>query len=104
VWLTGPGGPVSPRRLLGPHLLVLTGAPDGVAAAEAAAAELGVPLRAHPVGPHGLADPDGEWARRAGVGARGSVLVRPDGVVAWRTADDLDPADLVKTLRVVLHR
>lgn len=29
-------------------------------------------------------DIDGEWARQCGVGERGAVLVRPDGIVAWR--------------------
>jgi putative polyketide hydroxylase len=109
VRLRGAEGPVSPRDLLGPHFLVLTGAPDGPAAADAAAAELGVALRAYavgagpdaPAGPRALADPEGEWARRSGAGAEGTVLVRPDGVVAWR---GIDPAELGKALGTVLHR
>jgi 2-polyprenyl-6-methoxyphenol hydroxylase-like FAD-dependent oxidoreductase len=32
-------------------------------------------------------DVDGTWARLCGVGPTGAVLVRPDGVVAWRTQD-----------------
>ncbi|WP_028923720.1 FAD-dependent monooxygenase [Pseudonocardia acaciae] len=124
-WLRGPGGPVSPRQLLGPHFLVLTGAPDGLSAAEKAAAELDVPLRAYSVragagadagagsgsgpgagidaaiGPNELVDPDGGWARRSGVGTGGTVLVRPDGLVAWRGPD---PAELGAALRAVLRR
>ncbi|KAH9936107.1 FAD binding domain-containing protein [Fomitopsis serialis] len=29
-------------------------------------------------------DADGEWARQCGVSERGAVVVRPDGIVAWR--------------------
>ena len=109
VWLRGPDGPVSPRQLLGAHFLVLTGAPNGPAAAGSAAAELGVALSAYavgsrpdaPVGPGMLADSEGRWACHSGAGAGGTVLVRPDGVVAWRGGD---PADLCKALRTVLDR
>jgi hypothetical protein len=31
-----------------------------------------------------LPDPDGSLALRYGVGARGAILVRPDGFVAWQ--------------------
>jgi 2-polyprenyl-6-methoxyphenol hydroxylase-like FAD-dependent oxidoreductase len=91
VRLAGPGGSVSPRELLGPHFLVLTGAPDWVARAGAAAAELGVELAAHQV----------DDAGPLGVSPTGTMLVRPDGVVAWRGDD---PNEVVKALRVVLHR
>jgi 2-polyprenyl-6-methoxyphenol hydroxylase-like FAD-dependent oxidoreductase len=91
VELAGSDGPVSPRELLGPHFLVLTGTPDGVAAARAAAAELDLSLRVHPVAS----------VAPLGAGARDTVLVRPDGIVAWRGAD---AADLGKALRTVLHR
>jgi hypothetical protein len=29
-------------------------------------------------------DVNGTWQRHRGVGATGAVLVRPDGIVAWR--------------------
>jgi hypothetical protein len=50
----------------------------------------GVVLDAHlVVGPEdpgdGLTDRDGAWASAFGVGAEGAALVRPDGVVAWRS-------------------
>lgn len=32
-----------------------------------------------------LQDADSKWPRAYGVTSRGSVLVRPDGIVAWRT-------------------
>jgi len=91
VELAGPDGPVSPRELLGPHFLVLTGAPDGAATALAAAEELTLELRAYAV----------HSAAPLGAGRRDTVLVRPDGIVAWRGAD---AAELAKALRTVLHR
>ncbi|MCD2191847.1 FAD-dependent oxidoreductase [Actinomycetospora endophytica] len=100
VWLSGPAGRVSPRELLGPHFLVLTADPDGASAARAAASELGIDLRAHQLG-RDLHDPDGSWAKTSGTGPDGTVLVRPDGIVAWRGNN---PADLTSVLRWVLAR
>jgi hypothetical protein len=44
----------------------------------------GLPIVALSVGRE-LADPDGRLALRFGLGDSGAVLVRPDGVVAWRS-------------------
>lgn len=41
-------------------------------------------VRVELVGEGGWADVDGDWARQCGVGESGAVLVRPDGIVAWR--------------------
>jgi aklavinone 12-hydroxylase len=53
-----------------------------------------------------LADPSGKLAALYGIGERGASLVRPDGVVAWRSADlVLDPAATVRqVLDSVLDR
>jgi aklavinone 12-hydroxylase len=53
-----------------------------------------------------LTDPEGRLATRYGIGERGASLVRPDGVVAWRTPDlVLDPAATVRrVLDSVLDR
>jgi 2-polyprenyl-6-methoxyphenol hydroxylase-like FAD-dependent oxidoreductase len=91
VRMSGPDGAVCPRELLGPHFLVFTAASDGVAAAEAAARSLGVAVEAYAV----------SSAEPLGAGPDGSMLVRPDGVVAWRGKD---PAAIGEALRAVLHR
>ena len=44
---------------------------------------------------------DEEWAAAYGVGAGGAVLVRPDGIVAWRSAD---AGGLAGVLDAVLSR
>jgi putative polyketide hydroxylase len=45
-------------------------------------------LVCHSLGPGGdLRDLEGRWPNAYGVGPRGAVLVRPDGFVAWRSAD-----------------
>lgn len=98
------GTPVSPRELLGAHFLVLTGSAMMASAAPVRCAALGVQAMVHEVGPAGLVDPDGEWAAASGVGPEGTVLVRPDGVVAWRSTGPAGADDLDKALRTVLAR
>lgn len=58
--------------------------------------------RAAPVDVPALADPTGELVRRYGIGPRGAALVRPDGVVAWRTTEL--PADPAARVTGVLDR
>jgi putative polyketide hydroxylase len=51
-----------------------------------------------------LADPGHRWARAYGVTPSGAVLVRPDGIIAWRAAEAADTGQLERALRVVLDR
>lgn len=100
----GDGTPVSPCELLGAHFLVLTGAAGMVRADPAVFAGLGVDSVIQKVGPEALADPDGEWAAACGLGPAGTVLVRPDGVIAWRSRGPAGAGELDKALRTVLAR
>jgi len=43
-------------------------------------------------------------AAASGVGPEGTVLVRPDGVVAWRSTGPAGADDLDKALRAMLAR
>ncbi|MCP2168069.1 2-polyprenyl-6-methoxyphenol hydroxylase [Goodfellowiella coeruleoviolacea] len=99
------GTEVSTLDLYGVDWLVFTG-PDGDAwhgAADEVAARLGVPLRVVQVGgAAGLDDPTGRFTEVYGIGAAGASLVRPDGMVAWRRADQ--PVDPTATLLDVLCR
>lgn len=46
----------------------------------------GIPLNAHRIAPDGdLADRDGRFENTVGIGACGALLLRPDGVIAWRS-------------------
>jgi 2-polyprenyl-6-methoxyphenol hydroxylase-like FAD-dependent oxidoreductase len=85
-WLDVTGRRVSTLDLFDGRLTLLTGPAGGewCAAADRLAAG-GLPLAALRVGPD-LPDPDGSLALRYGVGARGAVLVRPDGFVVWQTS------------------
>jgi 2-polyprenyl-6-methoxyphenol hydroxylase-like FAD-dependent oxidoreductase len=85
-WLDVTGRRVSTLDLFDGRLTLLTGSAgsDWCAAAERLAAG-GLPLAAFRFGPD-LPDPDGSLALRYGVGARGAVLVRPDGFVAWQAS------------------
>jgi hypothetical protein len=99
------GTPVSPRALLGAHFLLLTGSAEMALAAPGIFSALGLLQAAvHKVGPDGLLDPGGAWATASGVGPTGTVLIRPDGVIAWRVARPAGGGELDKTLRTVLAR
>lgn len=88
VWLTRDGEQVSTLDLVGGQFLLLTG-PDGDdwrAAAESASAALGVPVRVAQVGGDGLSDGTGTFLEAYGIEPAGAVLLRPDDIVAWRSA------------------
>jgi len=72
---------------------MLTASPDWARVAATA----GVPMNVRLV-------PDAGWARTAGVSAQGAMLVRPDRVIAWRSAEPPDAAALETALRTVFDR
>lgn len=82
------GAEISVHDLFGRSMVLLTG-PDNRPWREAArsvAAELGTPLQVFGIGTD-LEDLDDRWPELYGVTAQGAVLVRPDGVVAWRCTE-----------------
>jgi 2-polyprenyl-6-methoxyphenol hydroxylase-like FAD-dependent oxidoreductase len=57
-----------------------------IEAADALAGASGISLKAYRIAADGdLADPDGRFESIMGIGARGALLLRPDGVIGWRT-------------------
>jgi 2-polyprenyl-6-methoxyphenol hydroxylase-like FAD-dependent oxidoreductase len=67
-------------------LLAGTGSRDWTEAGNALAAEAGIPLKAYRIASDGdLTNPDGRFEKTVGVGAQGALLLRPDGVIGWRT-------------------
>ncbi|AHH96843.1 Tetracenomycin polyketide synthesis hydroxylase tcmG [Kutzneria albida DSM 43870] len=97
VWLHRNGDKLSTVDLFGRGFVLLAGTEGGfwTGVADDVAARLGVTVRTHTIGDE-LADADGEFLARYGIGASGASLVRPDGVVAWRTADaPRDPAQVL---------
>jgi len=76
-------------------------------AANALAAEMGIDLRCHVIGPRQpYVDHVGDWARASEISDTGCILVRPDHHVAWR-AEEMSPdaaGDLRRVLTTILAR
>ncbi|MBV9258328.1 MAG: FAD-dependent monooxygenase [Ktedonobacteraceae bacterium] len=103
VWVEYQGQRISTLDVCGKSFVLLTG-PDGAAWCQAAsrvAARLDIDLITHCVGPAGdLLDHKSQWKSRAGISARGTLLIRPDGFVAWRVRKQ--PANIQQELEQVL--
>ncbi|MEU7183844.1 MULTISPECIES: aklavinone 12-hydroxylase RdmE [Streptomyces] len=102
VWVERAGRRESTVHLFGAGWVVIAG-PDGEEWAKAArnlARETGVRLDAYTLGCE-LACANGDLCHAYGIGTRGATLVRPDGIVAWRSAAPPDGAAHT-TLRTVL--
>lgn len=99
------GQRISTIDLFGRRLVLLTG-PHGdvwVEAARRLSARLGLELDAYRIGAGSdLVDASAPWLKAYGLGSSGAVLVRPDGVVAWRS--QTAEADPKRTLESVLGR
>jgi 2-polyprenyl-6-methoxyphenol hydroxylase-like FAD-dependent oxidoreductase len=101
IWIQRHGQSISTLDLFGAGFTLLAG-PRGAAwcaSAAAAAHQAGVAMDAHIV--------DGEHFPEAyGISPSGAVLVRPDGVVGWRTAgdDQASAATIARTLDAILCR
>ena len=88
LWLSHKGERLSTIDLASGSVVLLAG-PDGgswCVAAHAAAAHLHIELKAYRIAPDSeFSDPEQRWAERAGIHTDGALLVRPDGIVAWRS-------------------
>jgi len=106
LWLTRAGERVSTLDLFGKRFVLLGGA-DSAAwceAATAAGAARGLQIDTWRAGEAGLVDAENQLARAYGIEASGAVLVRPDGVVAWRARSGAgaSAAVLQRVLRQIL--
>jgi len=106
VWLQSGAAKVSTLdlRAAGEFALITgTGGEAWVEAAAAAAAAFGVGVRASVIGPgRKYEDVYGDYARIREIGENGALLVRPDNIVAWRSA--ALPADPGRELNAALAR
>jgi 2-polyprenyl-6-methoxyphenol hydroxylase-like FAD-dependent oxidoreductase len=90
VFLERAGTRISTLDLFGRGFVLLAGAAAGEAwrrAGAEAETQLGLAVESVVVGGEELLDPDGGFADAYGLSPAGAVLVRPDGVVGWRSVD-----------------
>lgn len=89
-WVEHQGKRISTLDLFGTDFVLLA-ASEGAAwreAAQALAPRLNIKLSTYLVGPIGdLLDPENSWQSKAGISDTGALLVRPDGIVAWRARE-----------------
>lgn len=99
------GTPISTRTLFGRVFVLLSG-DEGEAwqkAGRAAAQRLGIELDGFRIGPGAdLQDPNDAWLDAYGLAPSGGVLVRPDGLIAYRCRDEGGATGLEDALRTVL--
>ncbi len=102
------GAEISTLDLFGGGFVLMAGpgCEAWCAAALGAAERLGIPLAPGIVGGAELGDPDSRFAEAYGVSAAGAVIVRPDGIVAWRAADatDISPRAIDAVLESLVCR
>ncbi len=94
---------VSTRELCFRGFVLLSEDEGWVAAARQVATERGLRLDAHQIGAE-LIDPDGTWTQTYGVSRSGAVLIRPDGVIGWRTAAAPERSALDAAFTTILDR
>jgi putative polyketide hydroxylase len=102
--LSRSGTKLSTLDLFGSGFVLLAG-PDGENWLDAAKA-VTVPLTAYRIGAPDLTDVSGRWQEAYEVEASGAVLVRPDGVIAWRATTlppDPEPALTTALACVLAH-
>ena len=90
VWLARGSARVSTLDLLNGDFVLLTGVAgaDWCEAALRLSHSIGVRISAYRIGPAAdLCDPAGDWAAKMGILPEGTILLRPDGFVAWRCRD-----------------
>ena len=109
VWVERDGARISTLDLFDGRFVLLAGAEGGAwrHAAHQVAARLGIALDAYRVGVAGdLIDRDGDWRAAYGVTPVGAALVRPDGMVGWRSVGDaqLPEKEITEALNRILGR
>lgn len=108
VWLGQDGQQISTLDLFGGNFALLGGAESNAwcECGKEASKRLRIDLDIHRVGADGLTDPTRGFLSAFGIDPTGTILVRPDGFVAWRakTGDNASTAKMENALSTILSR
>ncbi|WP_308467690.1 FAD-dependent oxidoreductase [Rathayibacter soli] len=90
--------------LFGTEFVLLCGNAESILTAERVFATAGLPIRTQLM--HDTNTPSDEehtWPRAFGIPHQGAVLVRPDGIIAWRTNQQIDAENIRSALQTTLR-
>jgi 2-polyprenyl-6-methoxyphenol hydroxylase-like FAD-dependent oxidoreductase len=108
VWLAHKGQQISTLDLFGRNFALLGGAESNpwCECGKEVSKKLKIDLDVHRVGSDALTDPNWGFLSAFGIDPTGTVLVRPDGFVAWRakTSEGASSAKLESALSTILLR
>lgn len=85
VWVLRDGARASTLDLFGCSFVLLAEDSSWIAGAREASQALGIPLDALQVGRDVIFPPEASFEDTFGVSPQGALLIRPDGIVAWRS-------------------
>jgi putative polyketide hydroxylase len=102
IWVDKGGRNISTLDLFTQGFVLIFQDERWIAAAELAASTLSVPLHAVLVGKDIIPPTSKSFTHHFGISSTGASLVRPDGIVAWRSK--ALPVDLASTIRAALAR
>jgi putative polyketide hydroxylase len=98
-------GALNTADLFGTEFVLLSGSPASLLAAKRVFAKLKLPIRTQLMNGTDTADSEKlTWPNSFGIPPDGSVLVRPDGIIAWRTVKPIDATSLRDVLKTTLRR
>ncbi|MEO9078376.1 MAG: FAD-dependent oxidoreductase [Rhodanobacter sp.] len=101
-WLERNGQTLSTIDLFGRNFVLFSQEPRWISATKDAATELGISVETIQIGQDLAPSDPASFAQHFGISAEGAFLVRPDGIVAWRSHDISEAPTM--TIVNVLHQ
>jgi 2-polyprenyl-6-methoxyphenol hydroxylase-like FAD-dependent oxidoreductase len=103
VWCSYQGKRISTIDLLGKNFVLFTSEKEWLHAASDVSLHLEIPIQAYQISTDGdLIDLNNNWQKAYGISNEGTILIRPDGFVAWCTNAEIE--NKAEILAEVFHQ